>query len=287
MKNMIFDSHAHYSDNAFSKDRDRILSGLKTNGVGYVVNASAAAADIPLIKELTEKYDFLYATSGLHPTELYTAESTDIVNRMRNSEDEAEIEGLSKLIVPAGDKEFSLIEDFLSEKKVLAVGEIGLDYHYEDTDKKLQKEWFERQIELAKSASAPIVIHSRDAAADTLDIVRATKANEIKGYVHCFSYEKEMAKIYMDMGYCLGIGGVITYKNARKLVEIVEYMPLDLMLLETDCPYLTPAPFRGERNDSTMIKYVAERVAQIKGIDAEKVIQITEENACRFYGMDQ
>ena len=255
MMNLIFDSHAHYDDSAFDADRDELLAGLKEKGIGLVVNACAAISDLKDIIPLTRKYDFLYGASGVHPSELSEMD----------------------------DKKFADIEMALDEPKIVAVGEIGLDYHYDDTDKPLQKEWFARQIDLAKRKNYPIIVHSRDAAADTLDIIKAENAREAGGVIHCFSYEKEMAKIYMDMGFYIGVGGVVTYKNGRKLKEVVEYMPLEKMLLETDCPYLSPEPFRGRRNDSSMLNYVADKVAEIKGTDRETVIEVTRENAKRMY----
>ena len=253
MRNLIFESHVQYDDEAFDIDRHKLLSGLQGRRVGFVVNASANIADLDTIIALTKEYDFLYGASGVHPSEL---------------------EGLT-------DKDFEHIELALDEPKIVAVGEIGLDYHYPDTNKPLQKEWFVRQLDLARRKGYPIIVHSRDAAADTLDIIRSGGWNE--GVIHCFSYETEMAGIYMDLGFYIGVGGVVTYKNGRKLKEVVEYMPLEKMLLETDCPYLSPEPFRGRRNDSSMLNYVADKVAEIKGTDRETVIEVTRENAKRMY----
>ena len=250
---LIFDTHAHYDDEAFDADRDELLRSLASRGVGFVLNADAEFEDLPRIIELTEKYDFIYGAAGVHPSEL---EEMD-------------------------DEKLAVIEKALENPKIVAVGEIGLDYHYEDTDKPLQKEWFVKQIELAKRTGYPIIVHSRDAAADTLDIIRAEDAHD--GVIHCFAYEKEMAKIYMDRGFYIGVGGVVTYKNSRKLKEVVEYMPLERMLLETDCPYLSPEPERGRRNDSSKLTFVVDKIAEIKGVDPETVIRITCENAKRMY----
>ena len=258
MKDLIFDSHAHYDDSAFDEDRDEILTGLAGNGVGYVVDVSAKPEDLLRVLELSGKYDFMYAAAGFHPSEL---------------------EG-------AGPDSINDIEAALDRPKTVAVGEIGLDYHYDNTDKPLQKKWFEAQIDLAKRKNYPIIVHSRDAAADTLDMIKAENARDAGGVIHCFSYEKEMAKIYLDMGFYLGIGGVLTFKNARKLKEVVSYMPLDLMLLETDCPYLAPVPHRGERNNSAYIKYVVSAISQLKNISEEEIIRATTANACRMYRID-
>ncbi|MCQ2512224.1 MAG: TatD family hydrolase [Lachnospiraceae bacterium] len=268
---MIFDTHAHYDDSAFKEDREEILSGLKSNGVGFVVDAAARCSSIPNIIKLTEQYDFLYGAAGLHPTELY---------KMECGEDDS-IRGNKDFY--AGDKEFEIVKEALKNPKIIAVGEIGLDYHYPDTDKPFQKEWFARQIHLAKEVNYPILVHSRDSAADTLDVIQAESAKDCGGVIHCFSYELEMAKIYLDLGFYIGVGGVLTYKNGRKLRRIVAYMPMDRILLETDCPYLAPEPVRGSRNNSANIKYVAEKIAEIKGLSFEEVVSITEENAKRMY----
>jgi len=253
--NYIFDSHAHYDDHAFDEDREEILSGLFENGVSKVMDVSARADEIDRVLKLAEQYDFMYASAGVHPSEIYELSREDL----------------------------KVVENALSHPKVKAVGEIGLDYHYEDTIKSVQKDWFEMQIELAKKHNLPIIVHSRDAAADTYDIIKSTNARDVGGVIHCFSYEIEMAKLYMDMGFYIGVGGVVTYKNGRKLKEIVEYMPMDLMLLETDCPYLPPTPHRGERNFSGYLNYVVDEISALKGIDQDEIRGVTFENACRMY----
>lgn len=252
---MIFDSHAHYDDHAFDEDREELLAGLSSNGVGYVMNVSSQLDEMKNSLALADKYDFIYASAGVHPSEVYELQNTDIAE----------------------------VEKALSHPKVMAVGEIGLDYHFDDTDKAKQENWFEMQSDLAVRHKLPVIIHSRDAAADTLEMVKAFGLRETGGVMHCFSYEVEMARIYLDMGFYLGVGGVLTFKNARKLKEVVEYMPMDAMLLETDCPYMAPTPHRGERNDSTMIKYVVDEICRIKNMSAEDVVRITEENAKRMY----
>ena len=253
--NLIFDSHAHYDDHAFYKDREEILSGLLKNGVDKVMNISAKLEDIEKVVSLANNYDFIWASVGVHPSEIYELKKEDL----------------------------KVVSDALSNSKVKAIGEIGLDYHYDDTDKIKQADWFEMQIELAKKNNLPIVVHSREAAADTLDIIKQTHADSVGGVIHCFSYEKEMAKIYLDMGFYIGVGGVVTYKNARKLKEVVKYMPMEKMLLETDCPYLAPTPHRGERNDSSMIKFVVSEISGLKGMDEDYIRKVTNENAQRLY----
>ena len=293
---LIFDTHAHYDDPAFDEDRKEILSGLLGNGVGKVVNAGAAVRSMPRILTLTREYDFIYGAAGLHPCEVYASgdntgkpvmdfgfADNDIIEILKEYDPQ-------ELISPgwmAGDREEKLIELMLRDPRIAAVGEIGLDYHYDDTRKDIQREWFARQIAIAGKYSKPVIIHSRDAAADTLDMVRSECGSNVKGIVHCFSYSLEMAKLYVDMGFFIGIGGVLTYKNSKKLKEIVCCLPLESMVLETDCPYLAPSPFRGQRNDSSMIKYVVAVMAALKGISEEEILNVTWENAEKLFSASQ
>lgn len=254
---MIFDTHAHYDDDAFQEDRDKVLNSLKEHGIEAVVNVGASIQTTKNTLELIKKYPFVYGAVGVHPSE------TEELNE--------DLMGWLKQVS--------------SEKKVVAIGEIGLDYYWKEPDPSIQKHWFVRQLELAREVKLPVIIHSRDAAKDTLDIMKGEKAGEIGGVIHCFSYGTEMAREYLNMGFYLGIGGVLTFNNAKKLKEVVEYMPLDRMVLETDCPYLSPVPNRGKRNSSLNLPYVAEAIGQIKGISSEKVIEITRENARTLYGL--
>ncbi len=180
---------------------------------------------------------------------------------------------------------FAWLKEQLRHPKVVAVGEIGLDYYHgkEQTVRERQKHWFARQLELAKVSGLPVIIHSRDAAQDTLRIMKDTHADEISGVVHCFSYAVNLAEEFVAMGYFIGVGGVVTFKNGKKLVETVKKIPLEKILLETDAPYLSPEPFRGSRNDSSNLVYVAERIAQIKGITADEVIEVTKRNGERLF----
>ena len=253
---MIFESHAHYDDEAFNEDRDSLLTSMKDSGVEYIVNVSADFESIDPIYELTQKYDFVYGTVGVHP-------------------------GAAKDMTQ---ERFEYLKKAALRDKVVAIGEIGLDYYWEKEEgqKATQKEWFVKQLQLAKDVNKPVIIHSRKAAADTLDIMKQEWADR-KAVIHCYSYSAEMAKIYAKMGYYFGIGGVLTYKNARTLVETVEYVPIEQLLLETDCPYLSPVPNRGKRNDSSNLRYVAEKIAEIKNISYDAVVEITEENAKRFF----
>lgn len=254
---MIFESHAHYDDEKFKDDRDELLLSLPEQGIGYVVNVGASIHSIKASLELAEKYSHVYAAVGVHPTE--TAEL--------NQENFKWLEGVTK------------------QDKVVAVGEIGLDYYWNEPEASVQKVWFERQMALAKEVSLPMIIHSRDAAKDTLDMVKACSGADIGGVVHCFSYGVEMAREYLNMGFYLGVGGVVTFKNAKKLKEVVEYAPIDRILLETDCPYLAPVPNRGKRNSSLNLVYVAEEIAKLKNMDYDEVVEITEKNAKRMYGI--
>lgn len=252
---MIFESHAHYDDEDFDKDREELLGSLAEHGIGTVINIGASIAGSEMTVELSERYPFVYGAVGVHPSEV----------------EELTEEGLARL------------RSLCGREKIVAVGEIGLDYHYPEPAVSVQKEWFERQLELAREVKLPVIIHSREAAKDTLDIMKAHRAEEIGGVIHCFSYAKEMAKEYLDMDYYFGIGGVITFKNAKKLKEAVQYIPMDRILLETDSPYLSPEPHRGERNSSLNLPYVAEAISELKGISYEEVVEITERNARRLF----
>ncbi len=252
---MIFDTHDHYYDEQFDIDRDELLASMKEAGIGNIVNVGASMASSERALELAHEYDFIYAAVGVHPSEV------------------EEMDGGS----------IEKLREFCRDEKCLAIGEIGLDYHWPDPAPELQKEWFVKQLELARQEELPVIIHSRDAAADTLDIMHSEHAEEIGGVVHCFSYSKEVAAECVKMGFYIGIGGVLTFKNARKMVEVVEQTPIEKIILETDCPYLAPEPFRGKRNNSLYLPYVVTKMAEVKGISEEEVIRITEENARRMY----
>lgn len=255
---MIFETHAHYDDEKFNDDRDALIKSFPENGIEYVVNIGSSPESCKSTAELAGKYDFVYAALGVHPSEVqYITE----------------------------DFWAWLEEEIKINPKVKAVGEIGLDYYWEEPEADLQKIWFERQTELARKLHKPIVIHSRDAAKDTYDMMSAMKCGEIGGVIHCFSYPVEEAKKYLDMGFYIGVGGVVTFKNARKLREVTEYVPMDRILLETDCPYLAPEPNRGKRNSSLNLTYIAAKIAEIKKISYEEVVERTNENARRMYGI--
>ena len=249
----IFDTHARYDDSAFDEDRDVLLGRILSENVFAVVNQGTDLKSSKFSLELAEKYDGVYAAVGLHP---------ELVNENSVSE----LEEIKKLA---------------SHPKAVAIGEIGLDYYY-DTPKDIQKQVFSAQMEIANELSKPVNIHDREAHGDTLELLKKYRP---KGILHCFSGSAEMAKEVVKLGMYIGIGGVITFKNARKTVEVVSSIPLERIVLETDCPYLAPVPFRGKRNNSSYIEYTAEKIAEIRSISKEEVLRITKENACKVYNV--
>lgn len=252
---MIFDTHAHYDDEAFNEDRDKLLLSLPENGIEAVVNVGASIQSTKNTLELMKKYSFVYGAAGVHPNE--TAELNEHL--------------------------MDWLRHVAGKEKVVAIGEIGLDYYWNQPEPEVQKHWFVRQLDLAREVNLPVIVHSRDAAKDTLDIIKAENARDMGGVIHCFSYSVEMAREYLSMGFYLGIGGVLTFNNAKKLKEVVDYMPMYQLVLETDCPYLSPVPNRGKRNSSLNLPYVVKAVSEIKGISEEEVIAVTRENARRMY----
>ena len=252
---MIFDTHAHYDDKAFDEDRDELLSGMREQGIEKIVNIGSSFEANEMTLKLTGQYDFMKAAFGIHP------------------------EFAAELNV----ENFKRIEELCRMECCVAVGEIGLDYYWPEPDPEIQKPWFERQMDLARRIGKPMVVHSREAAQDTYEMMKAAGAGDVGGVVHCFSYSKEMAGLFVDMGFFIGIGGVVTFKNSKKLKEVVEYIPLEHMVLETDCPYLAPVPYRGKRNSSLLLPYVVEAISDIKGISREEVERVTWENAHRLY----
>ncbi len=254
---MLVDTHTHIEGEEFDADRNAVVERALSAGVEVIVNASCDLDSSKKAVALTTNYDCVYAVVGYHPNDAqgYNASSeAELVKLLRND-------------------------------KVVAIGEIGLDYHYEGHDKELQKEVFLKQIALAKENELPVVIHSRDADKDTFDILKPVLLSGQKVLLHCYGGSYEMAKEYVKLGAYIGIGGVVTFKNAKKLVEVAEKIDLSHIVLETDAPYLSPTPFRGKRNEPSYVKMVAEKIAEIKGVDVEKVSQITTENAVRFYGI--
>lgn len=255
MKYPIIDTHAHYDDEQFDKDREKLLTILPEVGIELVVNVGASIESSKTTIALTKKYPHVYGAVGVHPS------NTEELN----------------------EENFQWLSQAARQEKIVAVGEIGLDYYYDEPDRQIQKKWFERQIELAENMGLPIIIHSREAARDTYEIMKANHCENIGGVVHCFSYSVEMAKLFLDMGFYLGLGGVVTFKNAKTVKEVASYVPLDRIVLETDCPYLSPVPYRGKRNSSMNLPYVIETIAQIKEITEEEVRRATNENARKLY----
>lgn len=250
----IFDTHSHYDDEKFNPDREMLLSTLQSQGVSDVVSCGCDIETTRFNFDLAQTYDFMYFAAGFHPECL---------------------EGASL-------KDLELIKKFAQNKKCVAIGEIGLDYHWMSSTKEVQKEFFTVQIELASDLDLPVIVHDREAHGDTLDILKATKP---KGVVHCFSGSKEMAREIIKLGMYIGMNGVVTFNNARKSLEVVKEIPLDRLVLETDCPYLAPVPHRGKRNDSSLIPFVAEKIAALLEMDAQEFLNITNENAKKLYNL--
>ena len=254
---MIFDTHAHYLDERFDEDRDELINSLVENNVVNVTEVSADRTDFTRVMEIIDKYDMFYGSLGVHPGGVNRLTEEDVQFMITNS----------------------------AHKKIVAIGEIGLDYHNMENypTKEEQDEWFVRQMDIAREVKLPIIVHSRDAAKDTIDLMVEHGAKDLGGVIHCYSYSAEMAKSFLDLGYYIGIDGPITFKNGRKNREVVEYVPLDRLVIETDSPYLTPDPFRGQRNNSTYLKYVVEKIAEIKNVSSEEVERVTYENALKLY----
>ena len=249
----IFDSHAHYNDERFDEDREAVLASLPEQGVCGLINCGCNVETSRISLEYAEKYPFVYAAAGYHPEQA----------------DEYTEEGISA------------IREILKHPKMVAVGEIGLDYYWPEPDRDIQKAVFEKQLELAKELDLPVIIHSRDAAEDTIEILK--KHPGLRGVIHCFSGSVETAKIFLKMGFYIGFTGVLTFQNNRRSVEACEAVPLDRLLLETDCPYMAPVPCRGKRCWSPMIAHTAERMAQIKGVPVQQMIDTARENTCRLF----
>lgn len=249
---MLFDSHTHLDDGKFDDDRIEVIEKIKASGVSKLVNIGCNISTCEYSIELAEKYDFIYATVGFHPCD--TDEMT-----------EEHIERLRK---------------FASHKKVVAIGEIGLDYYWDSVPRDVQKYWFKRQMKLAEELDMPVTIHNRDAHEDTFNICKNSSA---KGIVHCFSGSKEMAVEFVKLGYYVSFAGPLTYKNNVKSVEAAKAVPMDRLLIETDAPYLAPDGFRGKRNDSSLVRYTCEKLAEIKGVTFEEMAKQTYDNAMKVY----
>lgn len=290
---MIFDTHAHYDDEAFEGDREEILARFPEAGIGAVVDVAATLNSIPRVLALAERHDGLYAAAGVHPSECAEMKEEDL----------------------------GVVREALRHPKTVAIGEIGLDYHWDTPDRSIQKRWFLAQLQIAKETGKPVIIHSRDAAEDTMEILRGfvtgtetvcggnigcgssgdRKADSGReeacgrmktgtccpGVIHCYSYSVQQALEYVKMGFYIGVGGVVTFKNARRLKEVVRAIPLESIVLETDCPYMAPEPHRGERNSSLFLPYVVREIAALRNIAPETVEETTWRNARRLYRLDR
>ena len=254
MYNNIFDSHAHYTDKAFNDDRENMLGSLEESGICGIINCGADIESSVFSVELSKEYDYIYAACGIHPEEADKIPENYI----------------------------EILRNLAKNEKCVAIGEIGLDYYWRQDTKEKQKELFENQILLAKELDLPIIVHDREAHGDTLEILKKHKPS---GVLHCFSGSVETAEEILKLGMYIGLGGALTFKNARKAVEVAEMLPLDRLLLETDCPYMAPVPFRGKRNFSGYIPYIAEKVAEIKGIDPQTVLDVTSVNTKKLFGI--
>jgi len=245
----VFDTHAHLLDERFDEDRAQLIQSLPAAGIELLVEVACTAKEAPKAQKLSEDYPFIYWAAGMHPHE--AGETTQ--------------------------QDLDALKTLLTHQKAVAFGEIGLDYHYDFSPREVQKYWFDQQLSLAKELDLPVVLHIREASADCLDILRAHK-NGLKGEMHCFSGSYETAKLCVDMGLYIAFGGAVTFKKAPKQQEAAAKLPLDRLLIETDCPYMTPEPFRGRRNDPSKVALVAEKIAQLKGISPEEVAEATLKN---------
>ncbi len=250
----IFDTHAHYDDSKFDEDRDELLSSLTEKGVEYVINCGCDLKSSKTSIELTEKFPYFYCALGIHPSEI-------------SDNAENELEEIKKLT---------------AHKKCVAVGEIGLDYHYDFVPKDRQLHFFEKQLQFAVESNLPVIVHDREAHEDTLTLLKKYKP---RGVLHCFSGSVEMAKEIIKLGMYIGLGGAVTFKNARKPLEVAEYLPADRLLLETDCPYMSPVPFRGKRCSSDMIALTAEKIAEVRGCETQELINKTKQNAFVLFSL--
>ncbi|RBP87281.1 TatD DNase family protein [Cytobacillus firmus] len=255
---MFFDTHAHLNAEQYNEDLQEVIDRALNEGISNIVVVGFDRPTIEKAMELTEKYDFIYASVGWHPVDAIDMTEDDL----------------------------QWIEELSSHPKVVALGEMGLDYYWDKSPKDIQQEVFRKQIRLAKKVKLPIVIHNRDATADIVEILKEEGAGEVGGIMHCFSGSAEIAKECVDMNFFISLGGPVTFKNAKKPKEVADVIPLEKLLIETDCPYLTPHPFRGKRNEPSYVKLVAEQIAEIKGLSVEEVAQATTENAKKLFGIN-
>lgn len=254
---MLFDTHAHLNAEQFNEDLEEVIARAKEEKVEHIVVVGFDRPTIKRAMELIEAYDFIYATIGWHPVDA----------------------------IDMTDEDLAWIKDLSAHEKVVAIGEMGLDYHWDKSPKDVQKEVFRKQIALAKEVGLPIVIHNRDATEDVVSILREEGAEEVGGIMHCYTGSAEIAQECINMNFYLSFGGPVTFKNAKKPKEVVKQIPNDRLLIETDCPYLTPHPYRGKRNEPSYVKLVAEQIAELKGMTYEEIAAITTENAKKLFGI--
>jgi len=254
---MLIDTHAHLNAIQYQEDLEEVIERAQSEGVEIIVVVGFDRETITRAIELADTYEFIYATVGWHPVDA----------------------------IDMTDEDLKWIEELCSHPKVVALGEMGLDYYWDKSPKEIQKEVFRKQIALAKKVKLPIIIHNREATADIIEILEEENASEVGGIMHCFTGSIEVAKQCMDMNLYISFGGPVTFKNAKKPKEVAAEIPLDRLLIETDCPYLTPHPFRGKRNEPSYVKYVAEQIAELKGVPFEEIAQKTSDNAKRFFGI--
>jgi len=252
---MLFDTHAHFNDAQFDDDRIDAIERAKKNGVEYILTVSSDVASSVENVALSQNHDIFYAAVGVHPHNVI-----DLNNNI-----------------------ISALTDFSSYPKVVAIGEIGLDYFYDNSPREAQKIWFSKQISLARNVKLPIIVHDRDAHEDTMNILKSEKASEVGGVLHCYSGSVEMARELLNMGFMISFAGPVTFKNANKLLEVVKYVPDDMLLIETDCPYLAPEPYRGKRNESAYVKFTAEKIAKLRGKSFDYIAEKTTSNAKRLF----
>ncbi|MEK4094447.1 TatD DNase family protein [Bacillus sp. RC55] len=255
---MLFDTHSHLNAEQFEEDLQEVIARMKEAGVTYTVVVGFDEVTIKKAIELAEAYDFIYAAVGWHPVDA----------------------------IDMKEEHLAWLEELAAHPKVVAIGEMGLDYHWDKSPKEIQKEVFRKQIALAKKVKLPIIIHNRDATQDIVDILEEENAAEVGGIMHCFSGSAEVAQRCVDMNFLISLGGPVTFKNAKKPKEVAMEIPLEKLLIETDCPYLTPHPFRGKRNEPSYVKLVAEEIANLKGISYDEVAQVTTKNAKSLFGVE-
>src|SRR5690606_3767329 len=255
---MLFDTHVHLNDEQFKDDLEEVIARAKANGVEYVVVVGFDRKTIIKALQLADEYEFIYASVGWHPVDA----------------------------IDMTEEDFVWLEEVAAHPKVVALGEMGLDYHWDKSPKDIQKKVFRQQISLAKKLQLPIIIHNRDATQDVVQILQEENAQEVGGIMHCFSGSPEVAKQCLELNFYISLGGPVTFKNAKKPKEVAQEVPLDRLLIETDCPYLAPHPFRGKRNEPGYVKLVAEQIAEIKGLSFDEIAETTTRNAKKLFGID-